>query len=140
MSLIPPHGLPAWPTPAILAVHLGVGLALGMIYFNLVWASARQLANQPCVLREARSRGRLRMTRLLDGKDIRHGEEGATAGVSNHAPIAPHALLAILGRLAVLGGVLVLTSLEGAGPLLATALGLLIARPIVMRRRCGTAP
>ena len=38
------------------------------------------------------------------------------------------------GRFAVLGGLLALTSSEGALPLLATALGVLIARPIVIRR------
>ena len=38
------------------------------------------------------------------------------------------------GRFAVLAGLLALTSSEGALPLLATALGVLIARPLVMRR------
>lgn len=36
-------------------------------------------------------------------------------------------------RIGLLGGLLVLTALQGALPLLLTALGLLIARPIVMR-------
>ena len=38
------------------------------------------------------------------------------------------------GRLAVLGGLLALASLQGALPLLTMALGVLIARPMVMRR------
>ncbi len=40
----------------------------------------------------------------------------------------------IVGRLALLGGLLALASLEGALPLLAMALGVLIARPVIMRR------
>lgn len=40
----------------------------------------------------------------------------------------------ILGRFAVLGGLLTLASFECALPLLSTALGVLIARPLVMRR------
>lgn len=39
-----------------------------------------------------------------------------------------------LGRFILLGGLLTLASLEGAPPLLAMALGMLIARPAVMRR------
>jgi len=40
----------------------------------------------------------------------------------------------MIGRFVVLGGVLLLASLEGAMPLLTTALGILIARAAVMRR------
>lgn len=43
-------------------------------------------------------------------------------------------ILLILARIGALAAVLVIASLEGAGPLLATALGLVTARPIVMRR------
>lgn len=39
-----------------------------------------------------------------------------------------------LGRFTLLGAVLIFASLEGAVPLLALAAGVLIARPIVMRR------
>lgn len=39
-----------------------------------------------------------------------------------------------LARFALLGGLLTMASLEGAPPLLAMALGVLIARPMVMRR------
>lgn len=39
-----------------------------------------------------------------------------------------------LGRFAALGGVLFVVSLEGAPPLLVTALGVLIARAIVIRQ------
>ncbi len=43
-------------------------------------------------------------------------------------------------RVASLGGLLVLTALHGALPLLLTALGLLIARPVVLRcMTCGAA-
>ncbi len=42
-------------------------------------------------------------------------------------------------RIAALAGVLVLTALYGALPLLLTALGLLIARPIVLRCMAGGA-
>jgi F1F0 ATPase subunit 2 len=45
-----------------------------------------------------------------------------------------------IGRLVVLGGLLALASLEGALPLLAMALGVLIARPLVMRRHMVAAP
>jgi hypothetical protein len=89
------HIAPNWATLPTLALHLGLGFGLGLLYFNLVWGSARQFAA---------------------------GGRTATS------------ILLVFGRLAVLGIVLVLTSLEGAGPLLATALGLLLARPVVMRR------
>ncbi len=39
-----------------------------------------------------------------------------------------------IGRFALLGGVLFLASQEGALPLLAVALGILVARAVVMRR------
>lgn len=42
-------------------------------------------------------------------------------------------------RIAALGGLLVLTALHGAMPLLLTALGLLIARPVVLRCMTGGA-
>ena len=41
-------------------------------------------------------------------------------------------------RFALLGGALALASLEGAGPLLATALGVLGARAVVLRRVRGS--
>ena len=45
------------------------------------------------------------------------------------------ATLALMAaRFALLGGALMLVSLEGAGPLLTTALGILVARFAVMRR------
>jgi hypothetical protein len=43
-------------------------------------------------------------------------------------------LASIAARFALLGGVLVAVSLEGAMPLLATALGVLLARAAVLRR------
>jgi F1F0 ATPase subunit 2 len=46
----------------------------------------------------------------------------------------------IIGRLVLLGGLLALASLEGALPLLTTALGVLIARPLVLRRYHEAAP
>jgi F1F0 ATPase subunit 2 len=45
-----------------------------------------------------------------------------------------------IGRFAVLGGLLLLASREGALPLLAVVLGLLIARSAVMRRVKRAAP
>jgi F1F0 ATPase subunit 2 len=45
----------------------------------------------------------------------------------------------MIGRFVLLGGVLALASLEGALPLLATALGVLIGRSIVMRSSRETA-
>ena len=45
-----------------------------------------------------------------------------------------------LGRFIILGGLLALAALEGALPLLATSLGVVIARPLVMRRVRGAAP
>ncbi len=94
MSLIAPI-YPAWALVPVLGLHLVLGFALGLVYFILVWGSARRFA------------------------------AGGRAGVS---------ILLVFGRLAVLASVLIVTSLEGAGPLLATALGLLVARPMVMRR------
>ena len=46
----------------------------------------------------------------------------------------------MIGRFALLGGLLTLASLEGALPLLAMALGVLIARFAVMRRVREAAP
>jgi F1F0 ATPase subunit 2 len=46
----------------------------------------------------------------------------------------------MIGRFVVLGGVLAFASLEGAVPLLAMALGILIARFAVMRRVRAVAP
>ena len=43
------------------------------------------------------------------------------------------AIILLVGRFALLGGVLTLASLEGALPLLMTALGVLIGRSVVMR-------
>jgi N-ATPase, AtpR subunit len=43
------------------------------------------------------------------------------------------AIILMVGRFALLGGVLTLASLEGALPLLVTALGVLIGRSAVMR-------
>lgn len=40
----------------------------------------------------------------------------------------------MIGRFILLGGVLTLVSLEGAPPLLMVALGILMARPMAMRR------
>ncbi|MGB7973012.1 MAG: ATP synthase subunit I [Roseiarcus sp.] len=45
-----------------------------------------------------------------------------------------------LGRFILLGGLLALAALEGALPLLAMALGVLVARPLVMRRVREAAP
>jgi F1F0 ATPase subunit 2 len=45
-----------------------------------------------------------------------------------------------LGRFILLGGLLALASLEGALPLLALALGVLIARPMIMRRVWAATP
>lgn len=49
-------------------------------------------------------------------------------------------IMLVLGRFLLLTSVLALTSLEGALPLLLTSLGVLIARPIVMRRISGVLP
>jgi F1F0 ATPase subunit 2 len=46
----------------------------------------------------------------------------------------------MIGRFLLLGGLLMLTSLEGALPLLATALGVLLGRAVVMRRLRQVAP
>ncbi|MEJ0069366.1 MAG: ATP synthase subunit I [Pseudomonadota bacterium] len=52
----------------------------------------------------------------------------------------PSSIALMIGRIALLGGVLVVASLEGALPLLLTALGVLIARPAVMRRVQAASP
>ena len=44
----------------------------------------------------------------------------------------------IVGRFALLGAVLIFASLQGAPPLLAMALGVLVARPLIMRKLHGT--
>jgi F1F0 ATPase subunit 2 len=48
-------------------------------------------------------------------------------------------IVLMIGRFILLGGLLVLASLEGALPLLAMALGVLMGRFIVMRRTAETA-
>jgi F1F0 ATPase subunit 2 len=53
---------------------------------------------------------------------------------------ASTAIALIVGRLVFLGGLLALASLEGALPLLAMALGVLVARPMVLRRHREVAP
>ncbi len=45
----------------------------------------------------------------------------------------------IIGRIGVLGGLLFVASLEGAVPLLTVAVGVLIARPMIMRALRGAA-
>jgi F1F0 ATPase subunit 2 len=44
------------------------------------------------------------------------------------------AVALMIGRFALLGGLLTLASLEGALPLLMMALGVLVARPVIIRR------
>ena len=50
------------------------------------------------------------------------------------------AIVLSLGRFSLLGGLLALAALEGVLPLLAMALGVLIARPLVIRRMREAAP
>ncbi len=52
----------------------------------------------------------------------------------------PTAIALGLGRFIILGGLMALAALEGALPLLAMALAVLIARPLVMRRVREAAP
>ena len=52
----------------------------------------------------------------------------------------PTTIAVMTGRIALLGGVLTLASLEGALPLLVTALGVLIARAGVVRKFRQVAP
>jgi len=49
----------------------------------------------------------------------------------------PLAIAVMAGRFAILGGALVFASLQGARPLLASALGILVARLLVMRKIRG---
>jgi F1F0 ATPase subunit 2 len=51
----------------------------------------------------------------------------------------PASIALMVGRIALLGGLLALASLEGALPLLAMTLGVLVARALVMRRTRETA-
>jgi len=62
---------------------------------------------------------------------VRHSADLLLSG-RRGAPLFGVAL--VLARLAVLGGVLILAALQGAGPLLAASLGLLIGRWWMMRR------
>jgi F1F0 ATPase subunit 2 len=94
MNLLSYNTLPGWAALLDLAIHLGAGTGLGLLYFRGLWWSVRQLTGD----------GRLVTTLAL-----------------------------MTGRFAVLGGLVTLTSLEGALPLLATALGILFGRAIVMR-------
>ena len=61
---------------------------------------------------------------------VQRSAEALAQGGSWHRAIAFGA-----GRLLVAGGVFALASQEGALPLLALALGFLLARPLVMHRR-----
>lgn len=56
------------------------------------------------------------------------------AGLLANDASRPAAIGLGIGRFVLLAGVLTLTSLEGALPLLLTALGVLAARPLVMLR------
>ncbi len=93
--------LPPWAVLLGLAVHFGVGFALGILYFRSLWWSARRVIG----------RGSL---------------------------VAAVALM--VGRFVLLGGLLALAGLEGALPLLIMALGVLIARSVVMNRVREAAP
>jgi F1F0 ATPase subunit 2 len=87
--------MPAWVGMLALAVHLGAGFALGIVYFRSLWWSASRFAGRASLV----------------------------------------AIIALMiGRFVVIGAILTLASLEGALPLLATALGVLIARFVVMTR------
>lgn len=50
------------------------------------------------------------------------------------------AVALMVGRFVLLGGALFLASLAGAGPLLTMALGILVARSVVVRRVRAAAP
>jgi F1F0 ATPase subunit 2 len=93
--------LPPWAMPLDLGAHAVAGVALGWLYFYLLWCNARHFA-----------------------------ERGRIATIGGLA----------LARFAVLGGLLALVSLEGAPPLLATALGVLIARSVMLRRFSAATP
>jgi hypothetical protein len=88
---------PGW-TAFLVASHLALGTALGVLYFQTMWRGVRLLA------------GRRPLKAVI---------------------------VAMLARFAILGGILALTALEGATPLLATALGIMAGRFLVMRRVRG---
>jgi F1F0 ATPase subunit 2 len=60
--------------------------------------------------------------------------------VFEHAGRVRTLLAGMAARFALLGGILTAVSLEGAMPLLATALGVLLARMVVLRRVRMVAP
>jgi hypothetical protein len=62
-----------------------------------------------------------------------YGVWRSARGFTTGAPMERMVLLSV-GRLVLMGGVLALISRAGAMPLLATALGIVLARPLVMRR------
>lgn len=76
-------------------------------------------------------------------RDLRRGVDRLLApGSDSRSPAGAGvaALLSTLVRFGLLAGVLTLTSLEGALPLLVTALGLVAARAVATRRMRATAP
>lgn len=83
------------------AIHLAVGIALGVLYFRALWWNVRRFG----------------------------GDGRVTTNVA-----------LMIGRFVLLGGLLTLASLEGALPLLMTALGVLVGRAIVMRHTRQAAP
>jgi F1F0 ATPase subunit 2 len=86
--------LPAWAVLLGLAIHLGAGFGLGLLYFRSLWWSVRRFADRGFLV----------------------------------------ATIVLIGRFALIGGVLTLASFEGALPLLAMALGVVIARVAVTSR------
>lgn len=68
---------------------------------------------------------------LIYFRMVRHS---ANLLVSGQRGGAMFGLALVLLRLAGLGGVLIIAAMQGAGPLLAAALGVLIGRFVVMRR------
>lgn len=62
---------------------------------------------------------------------VRHSADLMLSGRRGGALLG---LSLVLLRLAGLGGVLIVAAMQGAGPLLAAALGLVIGRFVVMRR------
>lgn len=93
MSLHSFTPMEALATALGVAAYLAIGIGFGIVYFKMVWWTARGFAL------------------------------GTRTGL---------AIILIPGRIVLLGAVLTWASRNGAAPLLALALGVLLARPVVM--------
>ena len=96
MNLLPLDALPTWAVLLGLAVHLGVGFGLGLLYFRSLWWSARR----------ATGRGSLVATiALMVGRFVLLGAILMLASLEGALPLLTMALGVLVARSAVVNRV-----------------------------------